>query len=149
MKKLLFGLALGVAAPLAIASAPIAAAQEFPTNPGAFWEVTGIHIEDGQGYNYVKWLASEWRKEMVFAKSKGWVTDYKVLSNVYNRDGEPDLYLVVMHNNVPDPTESIAQRKAYFEWQSKTVDKLEAESGGRVKMRTVGGTMLLQEMMFN
>lgn len=138
--------ALTLAAPIALFAALPAPAQDFPADPGQFWDVTGIELTDGGGLAYMQWLASEWKKEQEFAKSKGWISDYKVLSNAYKRDGEPDLFLVTIYNDMPNASEAIAQRKAYFEWQTKSAATLEQESGGRLKMRRVMGTELLQEM---
>ncbi|MBR0553653.1 hypothetical protein [Stakelama marina] len=138
--------AIALAAPIALFIAMPAPAQDFPADPGQFWDVTGIELTDGGGYAYVQWLASEWKKEQEFAKSKGWISGYKVLQNTHKRDGEPDLYLVTMYDDMPNASESIAQRKAYFDWQSKSVQKLEEESNGRLKMRRVMGTELLQEL---
>ncbi|GAA4780818.1 hypothetical protein GCM10023219_31150 [Stakelama sediminis] len=138
------------AAPIALLSAAPALAQDFPADPGQYWDVTGIELTDGGSYAYMQWLADAWKKDQEFAKSKGWISGYKVLQNTHPRDGEPDLYLVVMYKDVPNAEESLAQRKAYIDWyakQSKNIEKLEAESNDRLKMRRVMGTTMLQEMI--
>ncbi|WP_164116456.1 hypothetical protein [Sphingorhabdus sp. Alg239-R122] len=147
MKHVLVRRATAAVLPLALiasAFAMPAMAQEFPADPGQFWDVTGIELKDGGGFAYVKWLAAEWKKDQEFAKSKGWITGYKVLSNLHARDGEPDLYLVTMYDDMPNGAESIQQRKEYFEWQSKSVARLNEESGNRLEIRRVMGTSMLQ-----
>jgi hypothetical protein len=67
-------------------------AEEWPLVGGDYWEVTGIDIHDGGGFKYAKWLATEWRKDLEFAKSKGWIKDYMIMANVHARSDEPDLY---------------------------------------------------------
>ena len=121
-------------------------AQDFPADPAGYWDVTGIELTDGGAHGYMQWLAREWKKDQEFAMSKGWISGYKVMSNVSPRDGEPDLYLVVMYDDVPNGPEQIKQRAEYFAWQKKSVVKMEEESNGRLKMRRVMGTTMLQEM---
>lgn len=133
-------------APIALGFAAPALAEDFPADPGMFWDVTGIELTDGGGLGYMQWLATEWKKEQEFAKSKGWISGYTVLSNTYARDGEPDLYLVVMYNDVPNAAEAIKQRAEYMAWATKSASTLEEESNGRLKMRRVMGTEMLQEM---
>ena len=80
-------------------------AQEWPMTGGDFWEVNAIDVADGAGLKYSKWLASEWRKNLEFAKSKGWIKDYKVLANNYPRKGEADLYLIRIRESIPTGAE--------------------------------------------
>jgi hypothetical protein len=108
-------------------------AEEWPFVGGDYWEVTGIDIQDGGGYKYAKWLATEWRKDLEFAKSKGWIKDYMVIANVHARSDEADLY---------------QRQKEYLEWQSKSIEKMQSESGNRAEYRTVMSDSLLQVLKF-
>lgn len=123
-------------------------AEEWPFMAGDYWEVTGIDIQDGGGYKYSKWLAEEWRKDLEFAKSKGWIKDYMVLSNVHPRSDEPDLYLIRVRESLPDAAESEKRQKEYMEWQSKSIEKMQSESGNRAEYRTVMSDSLLQVLKF-
>ena len=125
-----------------------AVAEEWPFKPGDYWEVTGIDLADGGAYKYAKWLAQEWRKNLEFSKSKGWIKDYMVLSNVHNRSDEPDLYLVRVFESMPDSEESQKRQKEYMEWQSKSIEKMQAESGNRAEYRTVMSSSLLRVLEF-
>ena len=145
MKKTLFVLALG-ASSMMVASGVIA--QEWPFVGGDYWEVTGVDIHDGAGLKYANWLAAEWRKESEFAKSKGWVKDYMVLANVHNRSDEPDLYLISVMENIASGPEGEKRYKEYMDWQTKTVEQMQGESGNRAEYRTVMSTSLLQELKF-
>jgi len=136
---------------LAISAATItvsAHAQEWPFIGGDYWEVTGIDIKDGGGWKYANWLASEWRDELEFAKSKGWIKDYMVFSNVHNRADEPDLFLIRVREDVPSGEEGEKRFKEYMEWQTKTIEKMVGESGNRAEYRTVMSTSLLQVLNF-
>jgi hypothetical protein len=147
MKRLDFGvLALCLAPAALLWAGPVSAAEDFPTDPGAFWDISAIDVLDGGDTAYTSWLATEWKKQEEFAKSKGWIKDYKVLSNLYPRKGEPDIYLITVYDEFPDARKMIAQRSAAMEFYQKTSEKLDAESGDRGKFRTILGSMMLQEL---
>ena len=125
-----------------------ALAEEWPLVPGDYWEVTGIDIHDGGGYKYANWLATEWRKLLDFSKSKGWIKDYMILSNVHSRSDEADLYLVTVFESMPDSEESQRRSKEYLEWQTKSIEKMQEESGNRADYRTVMSDSLLRVLNF-
>ena len=127
----------------------IALAEEWPLKGGDFWEVTGIDIHDGGGYKYANWLATEWRKDLEFAKSKGWIKDYMIIANVHARSDEPDLYLVRVRESIVSAAEGEKRQKEYLEWQSKSIEKMESESGNRAEYRTVMSDSLLQVLKFH
>jgi hypothetical protein len=125
-----------------------AVAEEWPLKGGDYWEVTGIDIHDGGGYKYAKWLATEWRKGLEFAKSKGWIKDYIILSNVHARSDEADLYLIRVRESIVSAAEGEKRQKEYMEWQEKSIEKMQAESGNRAEYRTVMSDSLLQVLTF-
>ena len=146
MRKLMFAAML--AAPLAIAMSSPAAAQNYPFTPGDYEEVSMIEVSDGGGLAYANYLATTWKKNQEFAKSKGWITGYNVLSNVNNRPGEPDLYLVVSFTSMPDAAEDERRTEAYRDFMKLSDAQSEAASGDRSKYRTVLGSFLLRQMKF-
>ena len=132
----------------ALSMTTTAVAQEWPLVGGDYWTVTGIDIKDGGDLKYANWLASEWKKNAEFAKSKGWLKGYMLLGNVHPRSGESDLYLVRIFEAMPSGPEGEKRYAEYMEWQSKTEEQMEAESGNRAEYREVQSTMMLQELMF-
>ncbi len=122
--------------------------HEPPFIGGEYWEVTGIKLADGGQLKYAKWLASEWRKNLDYAVSEGWLSSYKIFQNVHARADEPDIYLVRAFENMPSVNEDEERRKKWMEWSKKTMEKMENESGDRAEYRTVMSTVLLQEMNF-
>lgn len=125
-----------------------AQAQEWPMKAGKYWEVTGIKLSDGAGLKYANWLASEWRENLEFSKSQGWIKDYMVLANVHSRSDEPDLYLIRVMESVPSAEEGEKRQKKYMEWRKKTIAQMQSESGNRAEYRTVMSTSLLQHLKF-
>lgn len=146
MRKLL--LATLFAAPIALALALPAAAQNSPFDYGDLTDVTGIDILDGGGMEYSNYLAKEWRKSQEFAKTQGWISDYKVYSNLYPREGEADLYLMITYAKMPDGAESMRRDDEYRVYMKKNDTQMATESGNRGKFRKVTSQMLLGEMKF-
>ena len=122
--------------------------QELPVKSGDYWDVAAISVDDGHFPDYVDFLASEWRKRNDFSKSKGWIKDYKILSNVNARDGEPDLYLVTVFDHMPTSAEDIQREKEMNAFMSMTTRQGAAGSAHRATYRKLKGDMLLQELMF-
>ena len=125
-----------------------AVAEEWPLKGGDYWEVTGIDIHDGGGFKYAKWLATEWRKDLEFAKSKGWIKDYMIIANAHPRSNEPDLYLVRVRDSIVSAAEGEKRQKEYMDWQEKSIEKMQSESGNRAEYRTVMSDSLLQVLKF-
>jgi hypothetical protein len=134
---------------LSVATAGSAVAQdnEDPFKRGAYWSVTGIHVNDGSGLKYAVHLANNWVRNQEFAKSKGWISGYHVLSNAYPREGEPDVYLVTIFNEMPSAAEDDKRSKEWLEFNKSTMAQMAAESGQRASYRTVGSEVLLTEML--
>lgn len=125
-----------------------ALASDWPLMPGDFWETTGVHLKDGGALAYASFLATEWKADQEFAKSKGWIKGYMVFSNAYPRKGEPDLYLVVISERVPSGAEGDKRTDEYLAWKKKSQAQLVKESGNRLEFREIGSSALLQELKF-
>jgi hypothetical protein len=137
--------ALGAAAMM---SAVPAAAQDYPLKGGNYWSVAEITVDDGHFGDYADHLAGAYRKSVDFSKSKGWIKDYYILENVNKRANEPDLYLVTILDHIPTVAESEAREKEMNAYLATTNRQQDAQSGARAKFRHLGGTQLLQELLF-
>ena len=145
IRKTMFILALG-ASSMMMASGALA--QEWPLAPGDYWEVTGIDIKDGGGLKYAEWLASEWRENLEFSKSQGWIKDFMILSNVHARSDEPDLYLVTVTESIVSAADGQERMQEYMAWRKKTLEQMASESGNRAEYREVMSESLLQVLSF-
>jgi hypothetical protein len=123
-------------------------ADERVFEEGDYWEIAAIEVKDGHWLDYGNHLANEWRSSMEFAKSKGWITDYKVISNLHPRDGEATLYLVTIFTDWATAEENDKRYAAWMEWTQQSLDKIEEQSGERVTMRRIMGEQLMQELTF-
>lgn len=129
-------------------SAAVSMADDWPLAAGDFWEVSGIATKDGGEFKYAEWLATEWRQNVEFAKSKGWIKDAKIVYNVYPRNGEADIYLIWIRENIPSGAESEKRGQEFQEWKKKTFAAMVGESGNRAEYREVLSSSLLQEAPF-
>ena len=145
MRRLMLG-ALGAATILSTSAAP---AQELPLKSGEFWDVGAITIDDGHFGDYADFLASQYRKNMEWQKSKGWIKGYHILANVNKRAGEPDLYLVTIFDHVTTPAEDIQREKEANAFLQQNTRQGMAASGQRATYRHLGSDMLLQEMVWS
>jgi hypothetical protein len=145
MRKLMLG-TLGAASLLWTVPC---AAQELPVKSGDFWDVAAVSVDDGHMGDYVDYLAGQYRKNMEFQKSKGWIKNYYILSNNNKRQGEPDLYLITVFDHVTTPAEDIQREKEANAFLQQTTRQGMAGSGQRATYRHLGSDMLLQEMVWS
>ena len=124
-----------------------ARAQEVPLGGGDYWDVTSVKIDDGHFADYADFLVSDSRKQNEYAKSKGWINAYYILSNSNNRRDEPDLYLVTVSDGIPTPAEQIARNKEVNAYLQSDDRKHLAGSGHRATYRHITGDMLLQQLV--
>jgi hypothetical protein len=124
-----------------------ALAQEVPLVGGDYWDVTSVKIDDGHFADYADFLTTKARKQNEYAKSKGWIKAYYVLSNNNSRKDEPDLYLVTVSDRMPTPAEQIARGKEMNAYLQSDDRKEIAGSGQRATYRHITGDMLLQELV--
>jgi len=144
IRKIVSVLVLSAAA--ATMSAAASAQEQWPLVFGDYWEVTGIDIKDGGGLSYSKWLATEWKDNLEFSKSKGWIKGYKIFSNVHARANEPDLYLVTISESIESAAVGDKRFEEFQAWKKKTIAQMQTESGNRAEYREVLSDALLQEM---
>jgi hypothetical protein len=124
-----------------------AGAQQRSYAPGPLWDVASIKVEDGQFENYLDFLNRQWRDNQAYAKSQGWILDYYILSNEYPRADEPDIYLVTRYADFPSNAEIKRRDALMLEHMKSDPHALDRQSGERVKMRTLKGTMMLRELV--
>ena len=142
MKQILIG-----AAALAFVAVP-ASAQEVPLIPGDYWECAEIDVLDGQFAAYADYLAGRWRADQEFGKSKGWIKDYMVFGTVNARANEPDLYLCTVFERQPTAAEQMAREKEFDAFMQTNARKEGGAFAARGTMRKVGGSMLMQRLLF-
>jgi hypothetical protein len=117
--------------------------------PGNYLVIQEVHIEPGQFENYMDYLADQYRRSQEFARQQGWISAYQILSNVNKREGEADLMLITVMPRMATPQEQVQREEAMNRHLAQTTRAAEQQSGQRVSMRRLGGSMLLQELRLN
>ena len=131
---------------VALTCATPAFAQGSSYTPGSYWTVSDIEVLPGQSENYIDYLAGQWKRSQEFAKQKGYIQDYFVLSNVSARDGEPDLFLVTRFAEMTTRAEDTRRQTEYEAFMKSDARSLATAMGNRAVMRKQRGSMLLQEL---
>ena len=98
--------------------------------------------------DYIDFLASQYRKQNDFSKSKGWIKDYKIFSNINARDGEPDLYLVTVFDHMTTPAEDIQREKEMNAFMAQTTRQGAAGSAHRATYRKLAATCCSRKCLF-
>jgi len=144
MKPMIFAAA---AAAFLMTAMPVTAQDAYPLKPGNYWEVTGIHVDDGAGLTYAKHLANIWSRNMEMQKAKGYIQGYHILGNEYPREGEPDFFLIVVFDKMVNAAEQERRGAEMRAAMKTTMEQMAAESGKRADYRKVGSSTLLREFM--
>lgn len=115
---------------------------------GAVVVVTEVDTHDGMFNAYINDLNNVWRKFMEKQMEDGYVLDYGMYSNVSAREGEPDLFLTVTYKNWA----AFDTGNEYFEQIGEEImgsmEDMREAGLDRSKLRTIMGTMTLQEIEF-
>lgn len=134
-------------AALSLAVPAIAQDNPNPWKAGNYWNVSGIKVKEGHGLTYARHLADVWQKQQEFAKSKGWISGYHVLSNPFPREGEPDLYLIVITDRMVGADEADKRGVEMRAHMKMTAEQMQAAAGQRAEYRTNVGNMQLREQV--
>ncbi len=138
-----------IAATAALTFATAAPAQESSYDFGGYWDVTGIHVEDGQFENYMDHLANAWRSSMAYSQSQGWISGYTVLVNSFPRENEPDLILISMFEEWPSQAEQDQRQDMMEAHMQATVRQMDTAFGNRQTMRRIGSNSLYRVVELN
>jgi hypothetical protein len=73
---------------LVLGLTPAAVAQNRPYTEGPVMNVSYIRVKPGMFDKYVKWLATDWKRNMEAQKKEGVILDYAVYSSPQSREGD-------------------------------------------------------------
>jgi hypothetical protein len=124
-----------------------ALAQRSAAEPGNYASISMIKTLPGQFENYVDYLNSKWKEQQAWAKSKGYILNYRVWTNIDARANEPDLYLIVEFKDWPSNAESKLRQDEFVAMMKQDEHAMDAAAGQRGPMRTLMGSMTVQEIV--
>jgi len=138
--------------PAAIVAALICASPAPAQDPppayelGPYWNVSAIDVEAGHFEEYMAYLAGRWREIQEFSRRQGWILDYHILSNVFPREGEPDLYLMIRYADFPSTDEFRRRERIILEHLRSDRQAISGEMRDRARIVRQGDQMLLREL---
>ena len=127
--------------------ANVASAADRAYTEGSVLNVSSIRTEPGMFDECTKYLAGTYKQLMEEQKKAGIILDYAVYSTVPRGLGDPDIYLVTTYKNMAaldglvDRTDAI-QQKLIGDMAQRS-----AATIARGKMRTLGGSELLRQLI--
>ena len=132
---------------LVLGLTPGAVAQDRPYTEGPVMNVSYIRVKPGMFDKYVKWLATDWKRNMEAQKKEGIILDYAVYSSPQSREGDWNMVLTSTYKNMAaldnlrDRAEPLANRT------SSTTPEQRAQQGiERGAMRDQLGSRLLRQL---
>jgi len=113
-------------------------------NDGPVVNVAAIKTVDGHFDDYMKWLATTWKKQEEAAKKAGLITKYQVLVAEPHGPNDPDIYLVVEYKNWAALDGLGGKLDAVSAQVEGSVEKANQAEVERAKIRTVLGSKTMQ-----
>jgi hypothetical protein len=144
MKRLV---CMAAVAALTFAAPVFAQANTSPLKAGNYWVVSGVKVMPGQGLRYANELVNVWMKNQEYAKSKGWISGYHVLSNAHPRQGEPNIYLISEFAQMADQAEADRRGVEMRTMNKQTMEQAQAAAAGRAEYTESVSTLLLREQV--
>lgn len=137
--------ALAVSLALAVTPA-IAKDENAPVfENGAVLDVSSIQTKDGHFNDYMRWLATDWKRQEEAMKKAGVILDYHVYLVQNQRAGEPDIFLTQTYKNMAVFDATQAQQYALQAKIAGSIAKADQSQVGRGSIRTVMGDMMMRE----
>jgi len=114
-------------------------------NDGPVVSVASIRTVDGHFDDYMRWLATTWKKEQEATKKAGLITAYRVLLVEARTPNDPDVLLIVEFKNWAALDSIGSKLDAITAQVEGSVDKAAQAQVERSKIRTVLGSRTMQE----
>jgi hypothetical protein len=133
------------AAAAVVASLGFAAlAQDHPYSEGVVINVAQIRTVDGHFDDYMKWLATEWKKQQEIAKKLGYIVGYEVITVEPRAPDDADILLVTRYRNWAALDGALAKGDEVVKQLGQTNDQASKEQVARASIRTVLGSSTMQ-----
>jgi len=133
---------------LALGLTSAAVAQNRPYTEGPVMNVSYIQIKPGMFDKYVKWLATDWKRNMEAQKKEGIILDYAVYSSPQSREGDWNMVLTTTYKNMAALDNLRDRAEPLVNRTSNTTPEQRAQEGiERGAMRDQLGSRLLRQLI--
>ena len=113
-------------------------------NDGPVVNVAAIRTVDGHFDDYMKWLATNWKKQEEAGKKAGLITSYRVLIVEPRGPNDPDIYLVTEFKNWAALDGLGGKLDTVSAQVEGSIEKANQSEADRAKIRTVLGSQTMQ-----
>jgi hypothetical protein len=128
-------------------TATVAYADGRNWNDGPVINVSAIRTVDGHFDDYMRWLATSFKKQQEAAKKAGLVLSYRVLVAEPRGPNDPDIYLVIEYKNWA-ALDGLGGKLDGISTQIEgSLDKAQQSQIERGKIRTILGSQTMQEAL--
>jgi hypothetical protein len=119
-------------------------AEDHPYGEGIVVNVARIRTVDGHFDDYMKWLATEWKKQQEIAKGLGYIVGYEVMTVEPRTPADADILLVTRYKNWAALDGALAKGDEVTKQLGQTNDQSYKEQAARASIRTVLGSSTMQ-----
>jgi hypothetical protein len=147
MSKLIRSLGAASALLALSATATVAYADGRNWNDGPVINVSAIRTLDGHFDDYMRWLATGFKKQEEAAKKAGFILSYRVLVAEPRGPNDPDIYLVVEYKNWAALDGLGGKLDGISAQVEGSLDKAQQSQVERGKIRTILGSQTMQEAL--
>ncbi len=117
-----------------------------PWRNGSVWELAFIQMKPGMNTAYLKYVASDWKKEQEALKAQGIVLSYKVLETEGHTPGDWNLILMTEFKDLASLEANEAKAEAIAQQVVGNDEKQMQGYKERAEIREVMGTRLAREI---
>jgi len=121
-----------------------ALAEDHPYSEGAVVNVARIRTVDGHFDDYMKWLATGWKKQQDAAKKLGYIVSYQVVTVEARGTEDADILLITTYKDWAALDGALAKGDDVVKQMGQTNDQSNKEQVDRSKIRTVLGSSTMQ-----
>jgi len=134
-------------ASLLVVCVSVLAQMSRPWRNGSVWELAFIRMKPGMDAAYLKYVASEWKKEQEALKAEGIILSYRVLATEGHTPGDWNLVLMTEFKDLASLEANEAKADAVAQRLVGTDEKQMQGYRDRSEIREVMGTRLAREII--
>jgi hypothetical protein len=121
-----------------------ALADDHPYSEGNVINVTRIRTVDGHFDDYMKWLATEWKKQEEASKKLGYIVSYQIVTIEARTPDDPDLLLIETYKNWAALDGALARGDELLKQLGQSSEQSNKQQADRGKIRTILGSSTMQ-----
>jgi hypothetical protein len=121
-----------------------ALAADHPYSEGVVVNVARIRTVDGHFDDYMKWLATEWKRQQEISKKLGYIVGYEVMTVEARTPDDADILLVTRYKDWAALDGALAKGDEVIKQLGQTNAQANQQQAARASIRTVLGSSTMQ-----